>query len=262
MSSLDTEPQILTLSQYRSVVSSLPMPTQQQLEQFADFVSSAHSWYKHLPLYPPGCPFQFFLNPAAGMQMIEYSDGSLEVAPRIEKGFHYSWIPTAEYRDRFGYLDYSRSSGTSVSLDKGDGRKLIESDDYAIVFDFKKQKIFYLPEEVVEAGTVFVSGLIHPAGVYYRLWGQVIDEPDIEWPEESGGLEALAKIRNRCRALLADPSQIETPEFEDPNLPWNQYRFKVDLPLYKILEPERLRQRRNIVATMQRVVDLVLPDQP
>jgi hypothetical protein len=44
----------LTLAQYVDLVSPVPPPTQQQKEDFADFVSHAHSWYKHLPLYPPG----------------------------------------------------------------------------------------------------------------------------------------------------------------------------------------------------------------
>lgn len=73
-----------------------------QMQQFALFVSNAHSWYKHLPYLPPGEPFQFFLDPGAGMQLVVSSQGSVDATPRAEPGFHYSWLPTVEYRARFG----------------------------------------------------------------------------------------------------------------------------------------------------------------
>lgn len=58
---------ILSLEEYRKVIAPLPIPTLAQEQQFLEFVSNAHSWYKHLPYLPPGQPFQFFLDPAAGM---------------------------------------------------------------------------------------------------------------------------------------------------------------------------------------------------
>lgn len=60
---------LLTLPQYRVLVRSLPQPTLVQMQQFALFVSNANSWYKHLLYLPPGEPFQFFLDPGAGMQL-------------------------------------------------------------------------------------------------------------------------------------------------------------------------------------------------
>src|SRR5262245_37733059 len=116
-----------TLHRYRVLVASLPMPTLVQMQQFAGHVAGAHSWYKHLPLLPPGAPLQFFLDPAAGMQLIAGSGGRVDATPRTNRGFHYSWLPTAEYRDRFGYLAFSRSSGTSVSLLLRDESRLIGS---------------------------------------------------------------------------------------------------------------------------------------
>lgn len=50
---------------YRLLVADVPRPTRQQMEAFAVFVCGAHSWYEHLPLSPPGFPFQFFLDPGA-----------------------------------------------------------------------------------------------------------------------------------------------------------------------------------------------------
>ena len=92
----------LELFQYASLVRNLPRPTPDQMLAFARYVSNAHSWYKHLPWFPPGAPFYFFLDPAAGMQRAVAPNGSVRVSVREEPGFHYSWIRTEEYRARFG----------------------------------------------------------------------------------------------------------------------------------------------------------------
>jgi hypothetical protein len=231
VSSTRTPARVLTLPRYRALVNSnsLTMPTLLQMQQFAEFVSGAYSWYKHLPLLPPGQPLQFFLNPAAGMQLIR---------------FHYSWLPTTEYRDRFGYLAFSRSS-----------------DDVPSVFDFTTGTAFQLPEEVVQAGRAFVSGIVHTLGADHRLWQRVIDaNPRFDWPKESGGLETVAKIRDRCRVLREDPSRLEKPKPEDLGPGQDPNRMLIDLSLYGILEPERQRQRASMVAAMRRVVDLVITD--
>ena len=52
-----------TLEEYREALEGVPRPTDEQIAGFAAFVCKAHSWYKHLPLLPPGVPFQFFLDP-------------------------------------------------------------------------------------------------------------------------------------------------------------------------------------------------------
>ena len=53
---------LLTLREYLSLISDIPLPTQQQKENFVEYVSHAHSWYKHLPMYQPGAPFYFFID--------------------------------------------------------------------------------------------------------------------------------------------------------------------------------------------------------
>ena len=45
---------VLTLAQYQALVAHLPRPSAQQMHDFAVFIGRAHSWYKHLPLLPPG----------------------------------------------------------------------------------------------------------------------------------------------------------------------------------------------------------------
>lgn len=78
---------------YISLIGMLARPTDEQFENFAQFVSNAHSWYKKLPLLT-GWSFVVFLNPVAG--------AGHETSERL----HYSWKTTKEYREKFGFLDY------------------------------------------------------------------------------------------------------------------------------------------------------------
>jgi hypothetical protein len=72
----------------------LEAPTRAQIEAFAVHVCQAHSWYKHMPLMQGG-ELVVFIAPDAGAGF----EGEL-------RRLHYSWKTTAEYRERFGYLDY------------------------------------------------------------------------------------------------------------------------------------------------------------
>ena len=111
---------------------------------------------------------------------------------------------------------------------------------------------------VLEAGRAFVSGVAHTHGTDKRPWlGMVRVNTPLEWPEESGGVEAVNKILDRCRVLEADPSRIEYVNRD--KIDWNQDPglASVDYPLYQLLEPERQRQRAGMVAAMTRVIELV-----
>jgi hypothetical protein len=254
MSAPDRPP--LTLPEYRILVKSLPRPTLLQMQQFAVFVSNAHSWYKHLPYLPPGLPFYFFLDPAAGMQLAVKPQGSVDATPRTECGFHYSWLPTAEYRDRFGYLAYSRIAGTRFSSRSDDGTWLVSSDVGSSVYDPTAHRLCQLPTQVRRVGRAFVSGVAHTCGADERFWlGMVRMKTPLEWPEESGGLEAVTRILDRCRVLEEDPSQKEQKRTLDPKDDANLWG--VDYPLYQLLEPERQRQLAGMVSAMKRVIELV-----
>jgi hypothetical protein len=128
------------MTDYHPLVEQLPVPTVRQTRQFADHVAGAHSWYKKLPLWPPGHRFVFYLDPHAGRSFTyksrhaepyrggpdqgvervlgagEYRGLGMEGPVRllvkdfVENDpdlFHYNQMPTAHYRERFGYWNYS-----------------------------------------------------------------------------------------------------------------------------------------------------------
>lgn len=92
---------------YLELVAMLPVPTLEQTTRFAEHVANNHSWYKHLPFYPPGALFVIFPNPQAG-RCVE-ADGDRFVVSDIDSGnyfSHHSRLTTQDYRDQFGHWDY------------------------------------------------------------------------------------------------------------------------------------------------------------
>ncbi|MBD2102011.1 hypothetical protein [Leptolyngbya sp. FACHB-261] len=140
-------------STYAQIVQQLPLPTWQQSERFARFVSDAHSWYKHLPLYPK-VPFVFYLDPHAGENLEANSRG------------HYTWQTTKTYRERFGFWNYFAPYGGSLTLEDGSisrltrpGLKiLLSTDDWVAV-----------PPALQAAGTAYVNAMLHPMPSFH-VW--------------------------------------------------------------------------------------------
>jgi hypothetical protein len=128
------------------------LPTRQQKENFVDYVSHAHSWYKHLSAYPPGAAFFFFMNKYAGH---DRRHGTAEVKQRTETGFHYAQIPTDVYRAAFGCLDYTRSGDRVPLVDEG---PVVASSGQMTSVPSKGVLIYGLPGEVLQSGVVRLTG--------------------------------------------------------------------------------------------------------
>lgn len=215
------------------------------MEAFAAYVCGAHSWYKHLPLFPPGQPFHFFLDPAAGMDLRFHGD-RVDAVPRTEPGFRRSSILTANYRERFGHLAFSHGGGTTVYMVADDGSVLAPSDDVPAVYDPQTRSLRRVPAEVLATGTAMVSGIVHPEGVHASLVLMFAHEQATSaWPMESGGPPAMAELLAYCRAALEQLRQGP-----------RELLLSDDEGLRQRLEPERTRQRKGMVAAMRRVSSL------
>ncbi len=94
----------MPIKAYASSVRDVEMPTAEQIENFANYVSHTHSWYKHLPLFSPGKIFCCCLDEYAACDVVEPQNGVAKIVKRTEPGFHYSDLPTEEFRTRFGCL--------------------------------------------------------------------------------------------------------------------------------------------------------------
>ena len=231
----------LTLTEYLNLLSAVPLPSTQQRSEFAEFVSTAHSWYKHLPPNLPGQPFHFFIDKYAGCDRLLQKDGTAVLVERPERGFHYSALPTTEYRSRFGHLAFSCSSGTSVFVTDW---PLVHSRDKVAAVPGDDGKIYAIPKEILEVGEAHLTAIIHPGSSCYPVCNSLKD-----WPEESGGRAAQEKIAARCR------------EMQDPANPKSKLYTRsvgyTDPFLDNLVASERQRQKRGIVRSIDRVCELI-----
>ena len=252
---------LVPLDEYRRLARHLPPPTGEQIQAFASHAAAAKSWYKHLPFLPPGVPFQFFIDPWAGMDRMRTRDGAILFGERTNDTFrfHYTWMTTADYHTRFGRLAFSCEAGTALYSQGGcrkqDGTEIkgiLDNNPDRAVLAVPGYGEYRLPQEILDAGTTDVTAAIHADAATFSVCSAALGSSDAPgpWPLESGGPEVLGKLRARCRALedayRSAPTAESRPRLDD-----------VDEELDRLLAPERRRQHEQMVLAIGRVVDLL-----
>jgi len=180
---------------------------------------------------------------------------------RVKRGFHYSAIPTTEYRRRFGFLAFSCGAGTTVRLLGGDSVVLPRDKTARVPGD--DARVRGLPTEILQVGMLRLTGLIHTIAAA-QLWWDGLER----WPEELGGRAVLEKIHACCRRAL----EMSPEEFTQTRMDFRQ-RLRHDLQemrpeealllgtadpgLYEIFAPERRRQHGEMRNTIDRMCELV-----
>lgn len=251
----------LNLDEYRAFVAQLAPPSKNQIAAFALYVAQAKSWYKHLPLSPPGEPFHFFIDPCAGLDRVVDQKGRATFLQRTEETphFHYTWMTTEDYRSKYGLLAFACNAGTQlflpISAQLQDGKEVsgsLDNNPHRATVNLTEEREFKVPQEVVDAGTVKLTGVMHRRTSTPWVWLRYVgnDAQTFPWPEETGGAETAARIVDRCRSIVA--------EVESSNSPDNKAKLdETDEELETLLAPERERLRAEIVTAIQAVVDLV-----
>jgi len=253
------DPPVLELSEYRALIAKIgiPAPTDEQIFNFSAFVSEAKSWYKHLPLLPPGEPFHFFFDPWAGMDRIIETGGKVTLLPRTENSFqsHYTCMTTEDYLSQFGLLSFSFGAGShfffiSLSVELDDEKRtlvngVLESNPAHPIVQLTQERALGLPTEVMQMGTVPVTGVIHRRAAHSWVWKMYLESmPNLHlfesWPSETGGWETFEKIVNRMDVL----EQVDL-------------HADVDEQLEALLAPERKRLQKEMITAMQRLRDLI-----
>lgn len=184
------------LPEYRELVRGLPTPSEAQITEFIRFVSADHSWYKKLPLLPPGATFQFFLDPLAGYARLIRPDAQVLPRKRTEEDDTGAWrFTTDEYRSRFGHLACDHAGGVRfIDLTDGLG-EYGECDVFCA-----GERAYRIPVEIAEAGSAEVTAVVHPLTARLWVWAEFLPYyEERAWPDETGGSEAVRKIKELCR---------------------------------------------------------------
>lgn len=166
---------------YRALFVRMPPPTSEQIRNFCGYVSRKHSWYKKLPLLPPGEPFFLFLNPhvheyfvsgderrpGAWTRLVSAPFGTsglthivvdADLAQRpIGLDYHAKGLTTVGYREAFHRWTFSNFGGPgqdrSAAIAQATGRVTADGDlgEYVVV-----------PVPVLERGFVHLRGTVSP----------------------------------------------------------------------------------------------------
>ena len=184
-------PPPMSLARYVASIDGVPLPTPEQRVSFAEFVSAAHSWYKHLPRFLPGAPFQFFLDRHAGCDVVIAVDGGATVVPRTSRA---SIIRRSRPQTTGGSMAISptpRAKGRTV-VPFAPGAAIVLSDSRP-AFDDEQAQPRGLPVEIERAGRTWLMAVVHPRSAAYDFWHWDVEELEIAWPEECGLQETLRR---------------------------------------------------------------------
>lgn len=248
-----------TLEEYRAATYHLTRPSRAQLEAFALHVSQAHSWYKSLSFEPPGSAFCFFIDPYAGMDIVQRAGAGFELHWRDKAGFHYNQLPTAAHRERFGHLAFCSGGREMVPepLRSIDGLR-VPADAAPMIYDPGLRDFRRLPSRIMRAGVASFSSVVHDHIVNTPVFSMFLSQqPRPDWPVESGGMAVLERVRARLTELArleaADAAlSAEACSRRD----WT----KEDPVLDELLAPERRRQHLGMIAAAQNVLQLIAGD--
>ncbi len=245
---------ILDMDRYRDMVGKLPAPSDTQIEDFAEYVSMAHSWYKHLPLVPPGIAFCCYIDRFSGYARISRYWGKPHLRLRTEAspGFHYNWMTTENYRARFGYLAYAAGAGTSLAVTSPSG--FVHSDDHSPAVCHADGSGFRLPPDVVAAGSVHLTAMIHRYSNQRWVWMRwFLDFPEAstELPEDPQGTAVISELRSFY-------SQIRDPALRDANWKAKLERMEPTFQaMESLIEKQRALQLGMVVTALKRVRGLI-----
>jgi hypothetical protein len=249
----------IDLDAYRRIVRKLPRPTDEQIADFVDFVSNAHSWYKKLPLVTEGVPFCFYIDPFAGFDYSPSGRNRFKAIRREEEGFHYSWLATDDYVQRFGSLQYSSSYRSQIGV-LGIGDNHVFQGISRPMFIGDDGRWLAVPIEIVNAGTAMVTGVMHVySSELWCLLNEIAfqeEDSTLVWPEASGGGEALERIKqlfDEWMSLTHRRAKLKT-DIERDYIYEKQQSLNADLD--EIFAPERKRLRREMKGTVNRMLDL------
>ncbi|MFZ6643182.1 hypothetical protein ACO0LL_25910 [Undibacterium sp. TC4M20W] len=176
---------IRPLDDYLAQIASLPMPSDEQIDQFCYYVMRDHSWYKGSILR--GKNFIFFLNPELG-------PGTNGNIPLNRQDF----LRSAGYLQMFGYLDYR--FGLDSNMDADNIPAILQELGKVRCYPYLSNQsvahnlIWYRNEDVVEAlqgSGKEIEDVSHPDIDLIRqlfarraAWKSILDDESRAWARE------------------------------------------------------------------------------
>jgi len=253
---------------YLDIIRQYPVPTATQTREFAEYVAGAHSWYKHLPVYPP-VPFCFYLDPNAGRSMVFSETGEMGFEDIVDEStrFRYTWQLTETYRKRLGYWNYFAPYGTFFQIPRGQGvidtRQSGYTEDSPAIL-VPEMGWITVPDVLIQAGTAGVTAMVHKRHDVEAYWAVETEGGTskrlhlIEFVERhSDALSADARVGMVKWVTFWNDPTFQKLQETDINAACEKGRnFKLS-EVFPLLDRERERQIAGMEAAMQRFLAML-----
>jgi hypothetical protein len=194
------------LARWRAYANGLCLAGPPTLEQAVAAVAQSaksHSYYKHLNMSRSAL-FGFGVSAVSGMRSV---DGKfVDYCEDDGTRFHYTWMTTSTYRDRFGFLDfYDGAPGTHVRGHRG-FRCDVPFESIALKQPSSTvESAARMPAYIVASSTVWVSAAVHGQSdldhLYHRamLYEKVVNLMSVGGREVVEGMQRQGDV---CDARL------------------------------------------------------------
>jgi hypothetical protein len=220
----------------------LPPPTPRQSAAFASYLSSAHSWYKHL-FSNGNTHFYLYPDPHSGDVFCYESKGRKVFRPMGDvagQHFHYSSQSTADYRRRFGFWQYTVNLEAFFSYEESEhvedpidfSLRIVDSDGFELE----------LPKQLQRLGRIGLSALFHPFPLWYSWESQFPKQPGTENSCSTPYLSDFLRRREESSPQLGDPPTLPNKiakEIEDGDW-FGKQPWKMELYFDQLLEDSGL----------------------
>jgi hypothetical protein len=243
----------MDIDAYRLLVGAVAPPTDRQIKAFADYVAAAHSWYKHLPMQPPGVDFHFYIDPNAGMDFLVHASGEVTARARTPdtESFHHAWMTTADYCARFGCLAFSCAAGSSVfGTDLVDEETvLVDTNTLHPVLQVERASAMRPPKQILDMGTCSLTALVHPratASLVAMRLASPMRNRSIAPPVKDEIWDAIKRLWDRQQDMTVD--EEDRIEALAANPEWAA-----------LIQQQRARHRQTMIEAMRRMRSGVFP---
>jgi hypothetical protein len=165
--------------------------------------------------------------------------------------FHYSWMTTANYRERYGCLAFACDRGSALFQDAvlGDEPVLVDGNCLFPELRISETVAERLPQEILAAGACRLTALVHPRATTVFLASQLATRKRPVSSEEELASGTWAAILEWWRK----GQEVRKAKGE------SAYQAGDDPVLATLVEQEKARQHRAMVEAMQRMRNVAFP---
>lgn len=184
----------MELIEYKKLFVGLPKPSENQTENFIDFVANDHSWYKHLTDERKE-PFIFYLDPNAGKTLEKFSSKGF-----FKKVEHFKFLENKHnyYLIRYGCWQYFTTKYTANFIPNSNGSIRDSRPFIGLQIIDKEGKSHKLPEAIIKQGEFLMSRFLHKSA--FESAHSYFDNDGISYAGKHKDL--IAELRQHLNSIL------------------------------------------------------------